>query len=68
MSDVNIPKQCVVPAVGSVVHLREYWTDMIVTNILKDDKDKPYAVSVVWLDTAAHPHHYLLPLECLEEE
>lgn len=68
MSDVNIPKQCVVPAVGSVVHLREYSTDMIVTDIVENGDGRPYAVSVVWLDSGAHPHHLALPLECLEEE
>ena len=68
MSDVNIPKQKSAPPVGSVVHMKEYFQDMIVTDVLGHDGGKSYSVAVVWLDSQGHPHHLILPIECLEEE
>lgn len=66
MSDVNTPKQCVVPAVGSIVILRGYHRGMVVTDIVKDLKHKAYAACVAWLDSEARPCQATYPLECLE--
>jgi hypothetical protein len=66
MSDVNIPKQCVVPVVGSVVLLREHYQSMIVTEVFMDNDHKPFAACVVWLDDSNRPCHSTYPLACLE--
>jgi hypothetical protein len=67
MSDVSIPKQCVVPTVGAIVFLLGYHRSMVVTDILKDIDDKAYAACVAWLDNEARPCQATYPLECLEE-
>lgn len=66
MSDVNTTKQCVVPAVGSIVILRGHYRGMVVTDIVKDIKHKAYAACVAWLGSEARPCNATYPLSCLD--
>lgn len=65
---MSISKQNNPPPIGSIVYLKGYLRDMVVTDSMTDANNRLYAVSVVWLDDAGHPCSAVYPIECVDRE